>query len=110
TKDSTYRTSAATLRKLAAGHMLFELSPQESRGCWDDFEVRNIGLAVQRKMAEKYESDAEEIRNQSAQTVTRALNINTRGWNGEELSALENLSLVLASDRDLIAWPAEQKE
>ena len=109
-KGSGYRTSAATLRKLAAGHMLFELSPQRSRGRWDDFEVRNIGLAVQRRMAEKYESDGEEIRNQSVRTVTRALRINTRGWNDEELSALQNLSLVLASDRDLNTWPAEQKE
>jgi hypothetical protein len=109
-KDSGYRTSAATLRKLAAGHMLFELSPQKSRGCWDNFEVRNIGLAVQRRMAGKYESDGEEIRNQSAQTVRRALRINTRGWHDEELSALQNLSLVLASDRDLNTWTAEQKE
>ncbi|HEX3142721.1 MAG TPA: hypothetical protein VHQ64_02035 [Pyrinomonadaceae bacterium] len=109
-KGSGYRTSAATLRKLAAGHMLFELSPQKARGCWDDFEVRNLGLAVQRRMAEKYESDGEEIRNQSAQAVTRALRINTRDWNEEELSALRNLSLVLASGRDLNSWPAEQKE
>src|SRR6185369_7111397 len=43
-KNPAYRTSAATLRTLAAGHMFFELSPAQTRGCWDVFEVRNIGL------------------------------------------------------------------
>ena len=48
-----YRTSAQTLRKLAQGSMIFELeSNARSRsGDWDRFQVRNIGLAVQRRMA-----------------------------------------------------------
>src|SRR5947207_4316127 len=60
-KDPRHRTSSATLRKLAAGHMLFELSRQESSRSWDDFEVRNIGLAVQRRMALKYHGEAQSI-------------------------------------------------
>src|SRR5213076_2215621 len=39
--DPRHRTSAATLRKLAAGHMLFALFEDESRNRWDNFEVRN---------------------------------------------------------------------
>src|SRR6185436_16342238 len=66
-KNPGYRTSAATLRKLAAGHMLFELSPAQAAGCWDQFEVRNIGLAVQRRMAREYEGKAEAIRNHSVE-------------------------------------------
>ena len=109
-RDPGYRTSAATLRKLAAGHMLFELSPRKSATCWDNFEVRNIGLAVQRRMAGKYEGDGAKIRNHSAQIVARALRINPRSWNEAELAALQNLSLVLASDPDLSGWSSAQKE
>jgi hypothetical protein len=109
-KNLRYRTSAATLRKLAAGHMLFELSPEKSARSWDNFEVRNIGLAVQQRMARKYEGDSAEIRNQSARIVARALRINPRSWNEAELAALQNLSLVLASVTDLDGWSSAQKE
>jgi hypothetical protein len=108
-RKSGYRTSAATLRKLAAGHMLFELPAQESARSWDNFEVRNIGLDVQRRMADKYKGDSGAIREASVQMVSDALRINPRNWNDAELGALENLSLVLTSD-DLGAWSATQKE
>src|SRR5258705_565488 len=39
-QDKTHRTSAGTLKKLASGHMLFELPGQDSLGSWDRFEVR----------------------------------------------------------------------
>jgi hypothetical protein len=108
--NSGYRTSAVTLRKLAAGHMLFELLPQQSAMSWDKFEVRNIGLAVQRRMAGKYGGDAEAVRNHSVQIVARALRINYRSWSHGELAALQNLSLVLASNPALGRWSSEQKE
>ena len=41
-----YRTSAATLRKLAASPMIFELNDQQ-RGDWDNFQIRNIGFKMQ---------------------------------------------------------------
>ena len=42
-----YRTSAATLRKLATSPMIFEMDPKR-RGDWDRFQVRRIGFKVQR--------------------------------------------------------------
>jgi hypothetical protein len=42
-----YRTSASTLRKLAASPMIFELD-QKRRGDWDRFQVRRIGFRAQR--------------------------------------------------------------
>lgn len=109
-KNSGYRTSAATLRKLAAGHMLFELSPQKSARPRDDFAVRHMGLAVQERMAGRYEGDAEAIRKESEQIVARALRINTSGWNDAERAAFQNLSLVLALDATFRGWTSEQKE
>jgi hypothetical protein len=41
-----YRTPAATLRKLAASPMIFELD-EERRGDWDRFQVRKIGFKAQ---------------------------------------------------------------
>src|SRR5713101_2816233 len=60
-----YRTPARTLRKLAAGHMLFEIPRTERHARvseWDQFEVRNVGLAVQQRMARDFGGDAQTIR------------------------------------------------
>jgi hypothetical protein len=43
-----YRTSARTLRKLAQSPMIFELD-QTRAGDWDRFQVRKIGLQMQRR-------------------------------------------------------------
>jgi hypothetical protein len=45
-----YRTSASTLRKLAESPMIFELD-QTRAGAWDRFQVRKIGLRMQRRKA-----------------------------------------------------------
>ena len=43
-----YRTSSRTLRKLAESPMIFELDPR-TEGDWDKFQVRKIGLRMQRR-------------------------------------------------------------
>jgi hypothetical protein len=45
-----YRTSAATLRRLAASPMIFELD-NERRGDWDRFQIRKIGFKAQRGLS-----------------------------------------------------------
>jgi hypothetical protein len=45
-----YRTSAATLRKLAASPMILQLN-DEQLGDWDNFQFRNIGFKAQRQQA-----------------------------------------------------------
>jgi hypothetical protein len=67
-----YRISARTLRKLATGHMFFELSGT-AQGRWDRFQIRNIGFAVQRRMAERFTGDAKKARGWSAAAVARVL-------------------------------------
>jgi hypothetical protein len=105
-----HRTSATTLRGLAAGHLLFELSPSKSAGTWDNFEVRNIGLAVQRQMARRYHGKSDVIREQSVRKVSQALQVDARDWTSAEVEALENLSLVLALDPNLEEWTGDQKQ
>ncbi|MGA2903558.1 MAG: hypothetical protein ABSD98_06995 [Candidatus Korobacteraceae bacterium] len=73
-----YRTSARTLRKLAAEHVFYEFGDRP-RGLWDKFSIRNIGFAVQRRMAEKFKGDPGRMR-QSA--VARLRNMALRRSSG----------------------------
>ena len=103
-----YRTSAATLRKLAAGPMIFELD--ESRaGDWDRFQLRNIGLAVQRRMAEKFGGDANRVRADAVATVSKTLGIRASDLNGAALAALSDFAVVLSVAGGLDRWTADEK-
>lgn len=106
-----YRTSAHTLGKLAAGHLLFETQPNERRvGEWDRFEVRNIGLAVQQRMSRDFDGDAKEMRAESANFIKRVLNFDPRNLNGYGLQAFQNLALVFAMIPRVAGWNTRDKE
>ena len=108
TANAGYRTPARTLRKLASGHMLFEL-PGETSKHWDRFHVRNIGLAVQRRMAQDFDGDSKKMRNYSAQFLNRTLKVDAESWTDAEQRALENLSLVLAMIPGIAKWNPSEK-
>ena len=55
-----YRTSAATLRRLAASPMIFELD-YERRGDWDRFQIRTIGFKAQRGLSAEEKQALAEI-------------------------------------------------
>jgi hypothetical protein len=105
--DPRRRTSAGTLRKLAAGHMLFEM-PEARPGVWDRFQARNIGLAVQKRMAREFGGDAQKIRSQAVDFVQRALGLRTARWSEDERLTFENLALVFAMV-PLNQWNASEK-
>ena len=108
--DPRRRTSARTLRKLAAGHLIFEMPDGRSdAGPWDRFQIRNVGLAVQRRMAREFAGDAQEIRSDSLDFVESALGLRRRGWPERERIALENLALVLAM-LPLNAWTSAERQ
>jgi hypothetical protein len=104
-----YRTSARTLRKLATGHMFFEL-PGTAQRTWDRFQIRNVGFAVQRRMAERFTGDAKKARGRSAAAVARALGVRQDAWTGPQRTAFENVALILALVPDLVDWTAEEKQ
>ena len=108
-----YRTSAATLRKIAAGPMIMELdqSPVNSTaGDWDQFAVRNIGLAVARRMGAKFSGDAEKFQAESVKSLNRILVRTRNDWNERELSALADFAVTLSLAEDLARWTEEEKE
>jgi hypothetical protein len=108
-EDRGHRTSPRMLRKLAAGHMLFEL-PGAGKTIWDRFQARHIGLAVQRRMAREFHSNPHEIRERSIESVKRALKIKNDRWTSGEQAALQNLSLLLAMIPEIEKWSASEKE
>lgn len=106
---SSYRTSAGTLRKIAAGPMIFEMD-QSRAGDWDRFQVRNIGLAVQRQMAADFNGNAERVRNAAAKRLAGVLGIDTGSGSDAELIALRDFAVVLGLVPDLGRWTSVEKQ
>ena len=104
-----YRTPARKLRKLATGHMLFEM-PGASAGAWDRFQIRNVGLAVQRRMALEFAGDAQKIRTDSAGFIKRVLDLDTRRWSEPKLRIFDSFALVLAMIPGVARWNASEKQ
>ncbi|HWS99179.1 MAG TPA: hypothetical protein VN256_02830 [Pyrinomonadaceae bacterium] len=104
-----YRTPARRLRSLAEGHMMLETAPATPDGSWDRFRIRNVGLAVQRRMAKEFGGDATRIRRASAARVERALGLRTSRWKEGERRAFEDLALILAQIPDLARWNEDEK-
>lgn len=102
-----YRTSARTLRRLAESPMIFELEQTDS-GDWDRFQLRNIGLAVQRRMAAKYQGVAENFRLAAVEKLTRALGLLPEAFAPAESPALNDFAVAL-SLVDLSGWNAAEK-
>jgi len=102
-----HRTSARTLRKLAAGPMIFELDQPKS-GDWDRFSVRNIGMAAQRRMAAEFRGDAETFRSDSVKTLARLLDVDA-GLPAAGQSVLSDYAVTLSLAPDLNGWSRDEK-
>ena len=110
---ATYRTAAGTLRKLVVGSMILELdkSPDKTwSGDWDRFQVRNIGLRVQRRMADRFEGDAERMRRESIKELTRLLRVSEMDWREVEQPALSDFAVTLSLVEGLGRWSQNEKE
>ena len=88
--------------------MIFEF-PGAQMGDWDRFQVRNLGLAVQRRMAKVFAGDAARIRSESVKSVSRALGVRMTEWKQSQLRALNDLALVLSLIPDLASWSEDDK-
>jgi hypothetical protein len=106
--QKTYRTPTKILRRLAEGHMLLE-TPPARRSAWDSFRIRNVGLAVQRRMQERFDGDALKMRRAAAEAVARSLGVEFERRKGAEQTAFEDLALVLSLIPDLARWSADEK-
>jgi len=107
--DAKYRTPARTLKRLAAGHVFYEL-PGSEVGAWDSFSTRNIGLRVNRRMAQEFGGDGERLRDHSRRTVARVLGLNVGLLTASERLSFENFALVLNLVPDLRSWTRDEKD
>ena len=107
--DRNYRTSRRTLRRLSTGHIVYEL-PGSRMGFWDGFQVRNLGLAVSRRMAEAFDGNARLARAGSVRDVARSLDVRTDDLEQDERQAFETLALVLALIDGLDQWTSREKK
>jgi hypothetical protein len=103
-----YRTPARTLKRLAAGHVFYELPGAEVRA-WDRFSTRNIGLQVNRQMARDFAGDAVQMREHARRALERMLKVSTSSWKPLEKTAFENFALVLIQVPRLHTWTQEEK-
>lgn len=104
-----YRTPARTLRKLASGHVLYEHESRAEGRVWDGFHMRNLGLRVQRRMAERFKGDARAMRAKSLNEVSRMLGIRTEDLSAHEERALSDWALLLSLIPGLSRWSEDEK-
>jgi hypothetical protein len=107
--NPSYRTPARLLRRIAQGYLVFE-APGARQGDWDRFQVRHLGFAVQRRMAEQFDGDARKMRRASSAAVARALGVHLAHWNPTERRNFQNLALVLSLIPDLSRWAPAEKQ
>ena len=100
-QTAAYRSSPTVLRRLVTGNLLYEMEPSRD---WDRFHVRNIGIAVQRRMRKHYRGDPDEARRRTSSHVAELLAI--RAPSGR---AFENLALVLEAIPDLPRWTRAER-
>jgi hypothetical protein len=108
-RRDTYRTATVTLKKLAAGSMIFELDPKRV-GDWDDFQVRQLGLATQRLMAANFAGDSYKLRQTTMKQCQHALNLDITSWSREQRRAFSDFAPVLYQISDLNDWTRIEKE
>jgi len=104
-----YRTPARILKRLAAGHVFYEL-PGSEVGAWDQFSTRNIGLRVNRHMARNFGGDAGRMREHSKRALEKILGVQTRSWTPLEKVAFENFAVILTDVANLRAWTKKEKK
>jgi hypothetical protein len=104
-----YRTPAGTLRRLSKANVVYEL-PDAQAGAWDRFSVRNVGLAVQRRMARDFGGDAEAMRKAAVDRLARMINVNPQKLKPQALGAFSDFAVVLSLVPALSRWSSDDKD
>jgi len=108
-KDPMHRTSARTLRKLAAAHVFWEFGNTPT-GLWDTFSTRNIGFAVGRRMAKEFGGNAQKMRQATTTDLARLLHIDLASLGQTERLAFGNFGLILSLVPELKRWTSAQRQ
>jgi hypothetical protein len=108
--DPAHRTSPPTLRKLAAGHVFYEVGrAHDAPGLWDTFSTRNLGFRVQQSMAANYHGSAEAMRQACRTELVRSLDLDTSSWSSAEQEAFDNFAVLMSLVPELRHWTSAEK-
>lgn len=105
----SYRTPGRVLRQLAEGPMILDLA-QTGNSDWDRFQIRTVGLAVQRRMAAEFKGDAQRMRAAAVEKVTHSLRMGARDLREVERSVLNDFAVTLLLIPNLDHWTAAEKQ
>lgn len=103
-----YRTPPHTLRRLGKASVVYE-TPGAQRGAWDHFAIRNIGYALQRRMARDFRGDVEAMRRASVAHLARELGIKPERISAKEKTAFADFAMVMGLVPGLARWSADEK-
>ncbi|HKD18026.1 MAG TPA: hypothetical protein VKG23_09160 [Thermoanaerobaculia bacterium] len=106
--DPAHRSSARTLARLVAHNLIYE-APGTEHGRWDRWHVRNLGLAVDRRMRTESGGDAGRHRERAVRRVAVALGRSAARIPRDGAKAFEDLALVLDLIPNLARWTASEK-
>jgi len=118
--DPSYRTPPGTLRRLASENLLYEIASsapvqsqitnRKSQIHWNHFHIRNLALAVNRRMARDFAGNSEAIRRSSEKSVSRKLGLSFARLDAAEKTAFSDLAMVLDLIPNLSRWSREEKD
>jgi hypothetical protein len=107
-RDPKYRTSARLLRRLAEGHVFYEL-PGNEIGAWDTFSTRNIGLKVNQHMSEEFRGNSQRFRKVAMEWLSRVLGVSIGSWSLPQRINFENFAVVFSLVPELPLWSGADK-
>jgi hypothetical protein len=106
--DPKYKTSARTLRRLAAGHVFYEF-PGSEIGAWDSFSTRKIGMKVNQRMAREFGGSSERMRQASSKWLANVLNVQPASLQPLERASFENFAVALSLVPGVASWNRQER-
>jgi hypothetical protein len=106
--DAQYKSPAQILRRLSEGHAFYGLSGSEL-SAWDRFSTRNIGLRVNRAMAQDFAGDLERFTKAASARLARILGVRVPPESGSAQSAFHDFAMVLWLIQELPSWTDNEK-
>ncbi|MFN2439681.1 MAG: hypothetical protein ABR503_10820 [Chitinophagaceae bacterium] len=109
-ESKDYRTPAKILRKIAISHLLYTHTNSPSGNQWKDFHLRNILLAVQERMSQRFNGNMVKMKKATLQKFLQLLNVDLKQLKETGLEAYSNYALVFSLIPKVDKWTKEEKE
>jgi hypothetical protein len=106
--DARYKSPARILRRLSEGHAFYEL-PATEPSAWDRFSTRNIGLRVNRAMANEFAGNLEQFKKTASVRLARILKTRDPAESGSYRGAFHDFALVAWLIPELSTWTDDDK-